>query len=162
MRVTRLLDVPHVVQLDEYDCGPAALAAVLAFHDVPATLAELTPLADPERGTPPDVLVAEARRRGLDVEFGSYSPRQLRQRIRADEPVLVCLQAWDAGSDDDGHWCVVKGYGRGRFVLGDPSEDEDVVLTEEELLDRWHDRDGDGVRYERFGVVVRLAGAEGE
>lgn len=159
MRVTRLLDVPHVVQLDEYDCGPAALAAVLAFHDVPATLAELTPLADPNHGTPPDVLVTEIRRRGLEVEFGSYSPRQLRQRIRADEPVLVCLQAWDASSDDDGHWCVVKGFTRaGLFVLEDPSEDEDVVLTEEELLDRWHDRDGDGVRYERFGVVVRLVG----
>lgn len=109
------------------------------------------------------MLVAEIRRRGLEVEFGSYSPRQLRQRIRADEPVLVCLQAWDAGSDEDGHWVVVKGYGRGgRFVLGDPSEDEDVVLTEEELLDRWHDQDGDGVRYVRFGVVVRSAGAEGE
>ena len=82
------------------------------------------------------------------------------QRIRADEPVLVCLQAWDAASDDDGHWVVVKGYGRGRFVLGDPSEDGDIVLTEEELLDRWHDRDGDGVRYVRFGIVVRSGDAD--
>lgn len=155
-----ILDVPLVEQDDDFDCGPAALCAVLRYHGLDVDLAELAPLADPERGTPPDVIVAEVRRRGLEVEFGSYSPRQLRQRLRADEPALVCLQAWGTG-DADGHWCAVKGYARGgRFILGDPSEAEDVVLTEEELLDRWHDCDGDGVRYERFGVVVRAGGED--
>lgn len=146
-------DFPNTEQWYDYDCGPAALAGVLAFHGVSIPFEDLLALADPSSGTSPDVLIDAARSHGFDVEFGSYTPRQLRRRIGREEPAILALQAWGTG-DDDGHYVVAIGYDAKGFYLEDPEQDELMYLPDADLLLRWHDMDRDGVTYERFAIVV--------
>ena len=155
-----ILDFPDAYQDYDFDCGPAAVQAVLGYFSRPVELTELTAAlqADEEKGTPPDALCAELRRHGLDVQFGQMGIAELRAAIEQGSPTILVLQAWPEKSPeaawDDGHYVIAIGYLCDRILFEDPSEDDLIWLTERELLDRWHDRDAGGNEYHCFGIVV--------
>ena len=105
---TELRAVPFFPQ-EEYQCGPAALATVLAAAGVKVTPEELVPQVYlPERkGSLQVEMLAAARRHGL-VSY-QLAPRfeDLLRELAAGNPVIV-LQ--NLGVSDGWHYAVAVGY----------------------------------------------------
>ena len=102
-------DVPFFPQEDYY-CGPAALATVLAWSGLPATPEELVDrVYTPERrGTLRSDVLAAARREGrLAVPVGSL--RDVMAEIAAGHPVLV-FQNLSLSWYPQWHYAVAVGY----------------------------------------------------
>jgi hypothetical protein len=132
---------PTVIQFDGVECGPAALAMVLAHHGRPVPLHELCAACDVERfGSRADRLVATARHYGLDGRGFRVSLDDAR---RLAVPFIAHWQA--------DHFVVVEAFDAGHVTINDPAcgrrvlaeaDFEDafsgVVLTFEP--DRWGSR----------------------
>lgn len=114
-----LQQVPFFPQ-DEYQCGPAALATVLAHFGVAVTPTDLvSQVYVPERkGSLQVEMLAAARRRGL-VSY-ALAPRleDLLREIAAGNPVIV-LQNLGLGPFERWHYAVAIGYdlANGELVL---------------------------------------------
>lgn len=158
-----LLTVPDTRQYYDYDCGVSALLSVIGYYGLDVRGEELAEKlrTTPEEGTTPEAIVRVAESFGYQVWSGSMSVEDLKRCLDRGLPVIVDLQAWAddpnvnwAENWDDGHYIVAVGHGDGKIVFEDPSDMADVYLTEEELLERWRDRDADGHHYIRFGIVI--------
>jgi tetratricopeptide (TPR) repeat protein len=105
-----LVQTPFIPQT-EHQCGPAALATVLRFHEIDVTAEQLTPyLYLPERkGSLQIEMTATARRFGM-LPY-RLEPRldHLLQEIAAGNPVLV-LQNLRFDWWPQWHYAVVIGY----------------------------------------------------
>jgi hypothetical protein len=109
-------DVPFVAQRTQHDCGPAALAMVLAYFRAapPADDPELA-RGDVRAGTLRDV----ARSRGLDAYVVSGTIDDLFAQIGRGRPVLVGLAKPMAltGGRALAHYEVVVGLNRSRRLI---------------------------------------------
>lgn len=167
-RFAECLHVPRVRQSTSYSCGAAALMAVGKYFGVGfSTEADYCRLlgTDPEDGTPPDAMVAGAQSLGLEaVGREGMTFEQIDRALIRGRPVVVCLQAYGSPEefrrDEAGHWAVILGYDSGRYFFEDPAQEKKETgwLPRGEFLRRWHDRDGVGRRYVRYGIVVSRAG----
>lgn len=153
---TTLLDIPDLRQEGDWDCGPAAVQSVCQyFGRGPSTRQAFVEAlgADPKQGTaPPAVVSLLSRLDGLKVTAGAaLEVEDLTRFFHAGQPVLCpCRPDKTAAS---GHWVVVTGTGLGQVFLQDPAAGR-RMLSEEEWLSIWYDRDADGVGYERYGIAV--------
>ncbi len=147
------LPVPCFRQSTGYACGAAAMQAVLAYWQVyDGQESKLYPTlgTTPERGTPPEGLLAGAKSFGLTARLkeGVELP-ELRQALAAGDAVILNLQAWSEASDkgtpwkdrwDDGHYVVLVGLDETYLYVMDPSTSAGYAfLPIAEFLDRWHD-----------------------
>ncbi|HEX7037989.1 MAG TPA: PA2778 family cysteine peptidase [Pseudomonadales bacterium] len=128
-RSIELTETPFFPQ-EAYQCGPAALATVLAHSGVPVTADELTAaLYIPERhGSLQVELMAAARRHGrLAVELDG-DLAMLIQQLEHGRPVLV-LQNLAVSFYPVWHYAVVVGYepARDRFVLRSGTERRELT-----------------------------------
>lgn len=157
--------LPDLKQHEDYTCGAAAMEAICEFFGVgPETEDDFVQLlrSDPDEGTPPERILALARRLGLQVD--SENGRDLnwvRAQLDQERPVLVLIQAWyddyeraDYVNDEDGHYVVAVGYDAGHVYFEDPSLKGDRgYIANAEFEARWHD-EARGQRYERWGAVI--------
>ncbi len=159
------VELPNMVQLESYTCGPAALLAIFAYYGVgPEEESELErAIGITPEGSDPDHLVQAARACGLRCEeFRPMTIAQLTACLDDRRPVLLMLQAWGdpappsyAGCWTDGHWIVAIGYDDSRVYFEDPSMYRTRgFLTYEELDARWHDVEGSNIRTEHYGVAI--------
>jgi predicted double-glycine peptidase len=166
----RTLDVPHVQQTYDFDCGASCLQAVLNYYGVDV---REEPVMDDagtdDTGTPREGIASAAEGYGLSTDARAMTPDDVRSYVDEEVPVIVCLQAWAEEGDepayedewDHGHYVVVVGYDADTFVFMDPSSVNLTYLTEEELEERWHDEDSrTGERHDHHGIAV--FGAEPE
>lgn len=131
------LEVPFIPQTQINDCGPSALAAVLAFHGRDVSLDEVTravftPVL--ERTLLPD-MENHARSLGMSTSSGRGDLSMLRARIDAGTPVILLLEM-GGRMFSQGHYVVVFGYDPEGFLMHVGTK-EDVFLSERELLERW-------------------------
>lgn len=134
---TERLDVPFIPQTQINDCGPSALAAVLAFHGRDASLDEVTravftPVL--ERTLLPD-MENHARRLGFATNSGRGDLDMLRRSIDAGRPVILMLEM-GGRMFSQGHYVVVFGHDPEGFLMHVGTR-ADVFLMERELLERW-------------------------
>ena len=111
-----LTEVPFFPQ-DDYQCGPAALAMVLAWGAVPVapedlTLAVYTPSA---KGSLQSAMIAAARRHDR-VAYLLDHPEALVEEIAAGHPVIV-LQNLGLSWYPVWHYAVVIGFDPGRQTM---------------------------------------------
>ena len=95
----------------EYHCGPAALATVIQFHDIPATPEQILPLVYTpglQGALQIEVVAATRRFELLPVKLDGKIESLLRE-IEAGNPVLV-LQNLGLESVPFWHYAVVVGY----------------------------------------------------
>jgi len=106
----------------EQDCGPAALAGVLAFHGKPADLKTITAsIYLPKlRGTLPMDLERYAKGSGLTTTSPDGTADALRSAVRKNIPV-ICLLDLGFGPYRQPHYVTVIGFddGNGLFILHD-------------------------------------------
>ncbi len=143
-----LLSIPDIRQADDYDCGSAAVAAVDTFHG--ARRRAPWNLSNRTDGMSPDTVAALLRAMGYRVLSGPMVAglADLHHYTRAGLPVL-CPITVDAG----GHWVVVRGVGRGRVYLHDPTHGARSVRAHT-WLDGWRDTSASGHPYDGWGVVA--------
>jgi len=152
------IDLPDVRQSTDYSCGRAALQSVLRSLGIDDDLSGLG--TDPVAGTRPGEIAAACRGLGLDVVAGSFAAvagvRGLTRYVDRRIPVLCPIQADDPNGNSSGHWVVVCGYGGqngAQLTLQDPIRGR-VEMPATEFVRRWHDTDGDGRQYVRYGIAV--------
>lgn len=131
------LDVPFVPQNQEHDCGPAALASILASKGRALPLETITrEVFTPALGRTllPD-MENYARRLGLRPVTGSGDLDLLKQRITADIPVILLL---DMGRmmTSRGHYVVLVGHAPGGFLIHTGHEAYQFIASET-LKQRW-------------------------
>ena len=159
--------LPDVRQEFGFDCGAAALRSVLDYFGLPPhpdtepeMIKELG--SSPRDGTSPDKIVHMAVRCGLTVyASGSMTLDDLRACLERKQPVICPVQMFwhpKAGKDaidgdEDGHWIVVAGIDDNAICIQDPVFGK-VFLEPIEFLRAWHDRDGEGREYRRWGVAL--------
>ena len=107
---TEMTQVPFFPQ-DEYQCGPAALATVMASAGLPVTPDELVKSVYlPERqGSLQAEMLATPRQYGLVGYLLSPRFGDLLREVAAGNPVVI-LQNFGAGFIDLWHYAVVVGY----------------------------------------------------
>lgn len=152
----KLLEVPDVRQQEGYDCGAAALAAVLQYWELDATPAGLAAElgTTPAGGTTPAAIAAALASRGLVSTVGTgLEVPDLARFFAADQPVLCPIQADQKGGPTSGHWVTVVGTGLGQVFALDPIAGL-RLWSEEDWLERWHDSDAAGTSWERLGIAV--------
>jgi predicted double-glycine peptidase len=170
-----LVQVPVVIQRENFSCGPAATLAVLRYWrpNEYASIEERALYAPLEttdaRGTEPEPIAALLRRSGLQAEYryGDVTVADLERAVDGREPPIVDLQAWTDHSApyretwDAGHYVVMVGYDSERLFFADPSTMTPhgyVFLPRGEFDDRWHDLAGErDDRVERMAIFVRGA-----
>lgn len=130
-------NVPYRAQERRDDCGPAALASLLAFRGKEVSVGEIArAVYDPRLGGSllPD-LENFARQQGIDTRSGRGDLDLLRRMIDAGRPVLIPVETgfWRVSRP---HYLVVFGYDQRRFLVhaGDRKE---VFIDSEDLLPRW-------------------------
>lgn len=103
------LEVPFIAQ-EKYQCGPAALAMMLRWNQLPGDADELVnEVWLPERhGSLGMELMAAGRARGL-LAYPVQSPQALIEEVQAGHPVLV-LQNLAFARWPKWHYAVVIGY----------------------------------------------------
>jgi len=153
-------------QTFDFDCGPKALQSVLAYYGIEVREdALIRELGADRGGTPPERMVAVARRMGFDVHaHDGFSLDEVKAYVDHGHPVIVLLQAWadrymtlqDWARDyDNGHYAVVIGHVEGVIIFEDPASFRRTWLTEEEFLVRWHDMHPHTKRrYQHFAIVL--------
>jgi ABC-type bacteriocin/lantibiotic exporter with double-glycine peptidase domain len=121
---TFVRDVPFVAQQSDSDCGPAALAMVLAHFGVPTSLAEVV-AADPPRGggVRAGDLRDVARARGLSAFVVAGTFADLFEQLGRGRPVLVGLAKPMTGGRALAHYEVVVAVDRRdhRLLTLDPA-----------------------------------------
>jgi ABC-type bacteriocin/lantibiotic exporter with double-glycine peptidase domain len=117
-------DVPFIAQRSDSDCGPAALAMVLAHFGVPSSLAEVV-AADPPRdgGVRAGDLRDLARAKGLSAFVVAGTFADLFEQLGHGRPVLVGLAKPMTGGRAMAHYEVVVAIDRRdhRLLTLDPA-----------------------------------------
>jgi len=163
------IDLPNTTQLEDYNCGPAALLAICAYYDVgPEHEADAqADMKSGESGSDPEHIIRAAERYGLTCEpWRAMTNAQLTACLDQRHPVMVMLQAWGEprppgyAGYSDGHWIVAIGYDDSGVYFEDPSiYRRRGFLTYDELSKRWHDLEGDDNHpTERYGLAIWKAG----
>jgi hypothetical protein len=121
-----LTSVPFFPQT-EFQCGPAALATVLAHQGVPVTADELVPQVYVEglRGSLQAELLGATRRHGLIPYVLAPSIAAVETELRAGRPVLV-LQNLGLARFPVWHYAVVVGMDGESVVLRSGTEERRV------------------------------------
>jgi predicted double-glycine peptidase len=163
------LRVPSVAQTTNFSCGAASLAAVLRYWKVwDGQERDLWPaLHTTEKdGTEPRPLADVARAHGLLAAYRrDVTIDELRAAVARGETVILDLQAWAdkpvvwRDDWDDGHYVVLVAIDPARIYYMDPSEDSGYgQLPISEFVERWHDAEIDGSRYQHMAIFVHGAG----
>ena len=159
------LGVPAVAQTTNYSCGAASLAAVLRYwnvYDGPEQGLWPALHTTPKDGTEPGPIADVARAHGLSAEYRrDVTLGELRAALGRGETVILDLQAWAdkpvkwADDWDDGHYVVMTAMDERRIRFMDPSEDAGYgQLGIADFLERWHDVEIDGHRYQHMAIFV--------
>ena len=122
---------------DDYQCGPAALAAVLTYRGTATTpdmiAAEI--FSGSARGTLDMDIVFYAEQKGLKVKRYTGSPGDVKRNIDRGNPLLVLT---DDGFwvYEKGHYMVIIGYNDRGFIVNS-GKDQELFISEAEFLPIW-------------------------
>ena len=147
--------MPTVAQTDQYSCGPACLASVALYYDVPITTVEQVTSADArrEQALSAAELIRTAESFGL-VAFGYQgSLDDLRDNLRNNRPVIALLDApprvanypafeWISETStafvSQPHWVVVFGLRyNGDVIIHDPNKGL-LTMSSDTFDKQWH------------------------
>jgi hypothetical protein len=128
--------VPFYPQ-EEYQCGPASLAAVLNYWGVRVTPVDVAReiYSRSARGTLSIDMVLYAKEKGLNASWYTGGPYDLRRVIDAGLPLIILV---DRGFSvlQVNHFMVVVGY-NGKGVIVNSGRDEKILVPMNDFLREW-------------------------
>ena len=154
---TKLISYPELRQTFNYDCGATSFQQLLVYYgyeiredDLIKLLGTESPNIE-EHGTDISAIVKIAKKFGLTaVVKTEMTIEDLHSLINKDIPIILLGQAWrDSDKRNwktdfkDGHYFTAIGYNDGFMFFEDPSSFVRTYLSNQELLDRWHDMSED-------------------
>lgn len=130
-------NVPFFRQAGPYDCGPAALASLLAHggRRIPPDTITSEVVTPKLRGSLLPDLENYSRRQGFATRSGRGDLALLRQAIQKGRPVLVPLEMGMKPVSFP-HYIVIFGYDSNGFLVH-AGEKESVFIAAAELDRRW-------------------------
>jgi ABC-type bacteriocin/lantibiotic exporter with double-glycine peptidase domain len=132
------------------DCGPTALAGILAFYGRPVNLETITAsIYLPKlRGTLPMDLERYAKDAGLKTASSDGTTNDLRSAVRSNAPV-ICLLDLGFGPYRQPHYVTIIGFddGNGLFIMHD-GVTPDRTMRYEDFEKKW-------ARAGRWMIVIR-------
>lgn len=132
-------DVPFYPQ-DEYMCGPASLASLVAYWgvtstDIDETIAEVYQAR--LKGTLPIDMLLFVKEKGMEASYYKGGLDDIREKIARKEPLILFLNL-GFESYPVGHYIVVVGYNDvSRMVIAHSGMDKERVYTYDELEKAW-------------------------
>jgi len=156
--------LPKTEQVDDFDCGPAALWSILRYYgceigDYDAFLKECD--ATKKDGTDPEDLVRVAKKYGLlTKEVHGMTIKHLERVLQEGKPVIINLQAWGQEKYyrklQSGHYATAIGFDDKRIYFEDPSlhTRKRGSILKKKLLERWRDRKADGEILNHYGIIA--------
>ena len=152
----RFLLVPPDAQADEMLCGPAATAALLAYHGVDVTkLRSALDEQKPNRAWSAEDIVTVARSLGLEAYFYKGELKDALANITQGRPLLVLLRGpprtarypafeWFAETAHmltaKAHWVSVVGWtSEQNIILLDPANGY-VTMNRDEFMKEWSNK----------------------
>jgi hypothetical protein len=180
----RLVELPDVRQPDHYSCGAAIAMSVGLYYGVgPKTLAEWKQLlgTDAEESTHPTAVIAAFRSFGCPVETFSHGDLGTLKTYTMGHGWPVVCPVQDYGPFvpaqarfDYGHYLGVIGVDLGYVFAQDPSASNvvaggdqkalsdtgsiqrpgRVMVSQDDWLKVWHDKDVHGNPFVRYGIAV--------
>lgn len=171
VKVSHLLRFPETRQSTNFSCGASSVQAVMYYYgknireDNLIKYMNVKPTSIEHSGVRPQDMVDFLVKQNLQAKLHEGADLALLKRfIDKDIPVIVAIQAWDdrnpgvefyKTSYQNGHYVVVIGYGPEVVVFDDPSVlSNHAYLSNEEFIDRWHDADSTGQRYNHLAIPV--------
>lgn len=158
----KVIDLPQVHQIYGYDCGSAALQAILMYYGVEVYERDLIKeVKTTRKGTALKNILKTIKRYKLRYTAKPMTLKDLKKYIDKRIPVIIVLQAWTNKKQPDwendwvdGHYVVAIGYKPDKILFEDPSSFKRTFLKYDELEKRWHDIGVDGKIYIHYGVAV--------
>ncbi|UWZ80875.1 C39 family peptidase [Geoalkalibacter halelectricus] len=129
--------VPFIAQQARNDCGPAALASLLAHQGLSLPLVQIEAAVYDERlgGTLLADMENFARLQGQEPRSGRGDPEWLQAMIDAGRPVVILVDM-GFGPLRRPHYLVVFGYDSERFLVYD-GRSAGVFIDRADLASRW-------------------------
>ncbi|HVV14944.1 MAG TPA: cysteine peptidase family C39 domain-containing protein [Candidatus Paceibacterota bacterium] len=134
------MNIPHVLQENDYFCGPAIIAMTLGAFGRTITQQEAAVLAqtNEEVGTPIEGLVGALKGLGLSVD--AAEKRTIDDLAAAVSEEKVCVVCYTEPVLEWGHYAIVEKIEKGAITLIDPdSRTGTTSLVLEEFERRWKD-----------------------
>lgn len=158
------IHLPKTEQVDNFDCGPAALWAILQYYkcepdDYDAFIKECK--ATKKDGTEPEDLIRVAKNYGLFTrEVHNMTIEHLERVLTQGKPVIVDIQAWGHEKYyktlQSGHYAIAIGFDDKRIYFEDPSlhTRRRGSILKKEFLERWRDKKVSGEILNQYGIIV--------
>jgi len=138
------------------------MLAYYGFDEVLDALSE--ELKMDENGVCYKQMIKLFKKRKLDVEYGTMKRKKLKEYIDKRIPVIILIQAYKNTENQpytltsykDGHYVTVIGYSTRRFILEDPSLNNELGYINNKDLDiRWHGwGENQNEKLSFFGIAV--------
>lgn len=160
--------VPLTVQELSFSCGAAALRSILYYFNINTTEEEVREIAETtKKGTHTTKIIKAARFFGLKTKARyNMQEQDLKDSLNKKRPIIVCFQAWGDikyyKTKDSGHYAVVIGYDEENIYFQDPSirEKSRGYLSWQEFIHRWHDKDSENNKRDRYGIAIWKPGVK--
>jgi uncharacterized protein len=166
---TTLLNVPNVIEPNNYSSGPASLQAVLSYYGMDMNADELINMTNcTVNGTAPGNIANVATNLGFSATVKqNMTLKDLQQYMIQGTPIIVDAQAWKNNStnqnwtDDqnNSHYMVVIGIDNQNVYFEDPTViGSRGYISNQEFLDRWHatyqEINGTNVTTNQLGIII--------
>lgn len=158
------IHLPKTEQVDNFDCGPAALWAILQYYkcepdDYDDFVKECK--ATKKNGCGPEDMVRVAKKYGLFTkEVHDMTIEYLEKVLQQGKPVIVTIQAWGQEKYyktlQSGHYAIAIGFDEKRIYFEDPSlhTRKRGSIPKKEFLERWRDKKVNGEVLNQYGIIV--------
>lgn len=158
----KLLKLPQLKQIYEYDCGATVLQSVLGYFGIEVKPHKIRKHAGTNKnGTLIVGITTTLAKHGLQYTSKQMTIKEVINFLDQQIPVILLLQAWtkkkkiDWKNDwTDGHYVVAIGHDKKKMIFADPWSFTHTFLTFDELEQRWHDKDPRGKKHINWGIAV--------
>ncbi len=132
------VSVPFIAQRDSNDCGPAALAMLIRYHNGKPDIGMLhEALVIPALGgTIPALMIAVATEKGYHAAVSTDNPNAVTSALKEGMPLIVLLGPAESASA--GHYVVVTGLTEtGHAIRMHNGRKQDHWMNRETFCNRW-------------------------